>query len=187
MRWAATLQEACYALPAARLEKMGSTERGYLDGQLQRSRTCGDHRRLCGIRCLSSEVARDVDEVVDAQVRGDLAQAGAAGGEETAEHLALAQFLDGSPPGFDWTRALVTGRGSRDLSRGGKSFPQRRATSSSDQVAQPFWRSRPLSKWRLSITENPPIETAKIPANPVHSATVSALIAIAGRTDRRLI
>ena len=31
------------------------------------------------------------------------------------------------------TQALVTGRGCRDLSRGGKSRPQRRTTSSSDQ------------------------------------------------------
>jgi hypothetical protein len=50
--------------------------------------------------CLSGWADGEVGQVVDAQASGGLSQARAAGGEESAQEVALAQFLEPGPPVF---------------------------------------------------------------------------------------
>jgi hypothetical protein len=74
-----------------------------------------------------------------------------------------------------WTQSLDTGSGRRDLSRGAKSLPQRRTTSSSDQPwAVSGSRRTSTCKW-LSSTENPPTATAKIPESSCSRLSIHCL------------
>ncbi len=51
-------------------------------------------------RCLSRRTSGEVGQVVDAQASGDLSQARAAGGEESAQEVTLAKFIEPGPPAF---------------------------------------------------------------------------------------
>ena len=64
---------------------------------------------------LSRRAAAEICQVVHAEVRGDFAQARPAGGEESAEEAALAEFLEPGVPAFHG--AAEAFEDSRDLGR----------------------------------------------------------------------